>query len=99
VLAVDAKTYPRLGLKSFPQTLPLADHEVVLTFDDGPRPPYTEKVLAALAQECVRVTFFLVGKSSAQFPEIVRRASCGRARQHHCAPHLVAFRRRSPSNR
>ncbi len=38
VLAVDAATTPRVGLKSFPQTLPLEDHEVVLTFDDGPWP-------------------------------------------------------------
>lgn len=43
VLSVDAKTTPRVGLKSFPQTLPLADHEVVLTFDDGPRPPMTSR--------------------------------------------------------
>ena len=49
ILAVDAATTPRVGLKSFPQTLPLADHEVVLTFDDGPWPPTTPKVLAALA--------------------------------------------------
>ena len=40
VLAVDAATYPRVGLKSFPQTLPLDDHEVVLTFDDGPWPAH-----------------------------------------------------------
>lgn len=38
VLEVDAKAYPRVGLNSFRETLPLADHEVVLTFDDGPRP-------------------------------------------------------------
>jgi hypothetical protein len=38
VLTVDAATTPRVGLKSFPQTLPLRDHEVVLTFDDGPWP-------------------------------------------------------------
>ena len=38
VLTVDAATTPRVGLKSFPQTLPLDDHEVVLTFDDGPWP-------------------------------------------------------------
>src|SRR3954465_15937900 len=59
ILSVDAKTTPRVGLKSFPQTLPLADHEVVLPLDDGPHPPTTWKVLAALAQECVRATFFL----------------------------------------
>lgn len=88
VLAVDAKTYPRVGLKSFPQTLPLADHEVVLTFDDGPGPPNTQKVLAALAQECVRATFFLVGKSSAEFPELVRRiAAEGHTVAHHSWSH------------
>ncbi|MGC1560287.1 MAG: polysaccharide deacetylase family protein, partial [Bradyrhizobium sp.] len=36
VLTVTAATTPRVGLKSFPDTLPLRDHEVVLTFDDGP---------------------------------------------------------------
>jgi hypothetical protein len=47
VLEVDAATTPRVGLKSFPQTLPLGDHEVVLTFDDGPWPPTTPRVPAA----------------------------------------------------
>ena len=60
VLTVDAVISPRVGLKSFPQTLPLEDHEVVLTFDDGPWPRTTPKVLAALAHECVRATFFLI---------------------------------------
>jgi peptidoglycan/xylan/chitin deacetylase (PgdA/CDA1 family) len=88
VLTVAPKTYPRVGLKSFPQTLPLADHEIVLTFDDGPRPPYTQKVLAALAQECVQATFFLVGKSSAEFPELVRRiAAQGHTVAHHSWSH------------
>src|SRR3954470_12374926 len=59
ILAVDAAKYQRVGLKSFAQTLPLDDHEIVLTFDDGPWPGTTAKVLAALAQECVRATFFL----------------------------------------
>src|SRR6266699_3971957 len=46
ILKVDAASTPRVGLKSFPQTLPLEDHEVVLTFDDGPWPPPTPRVLA-----------------------------------------------------
>lgn len=91
ILPVDATAYPRVGLKSFPQTLPLADHEVVLTFDDGPRPPNTQKVLAALAQECVRATFFLVGKSSSEFPELVRReAAQGHTIGHHTWSHRMA---------
>src|SRR6185312_7894391 len=73
VLSVDAKTTPRVGLKSFPQTLPLADREVVLTFDDRPNPPTTSKVLAALAQECARATFFLIGLHAAAHPDMVRR--------------------------
>jgi peptidoglycan/xylan/chitin deacetylase (PgdA/CDA1 family) len=73
ILAVDAATTPRVGLKSFPDTLPLADHEVVLTFDDGPWPATTRRVLAALAQECVHATFFLIGRSASQHPELVRR--------------------------
>ena len=73
VMAVDAATTPRVGIKNFPQTLPLADHEVVLTFDDGPWPPTTPKVLAALARECVHATFFLIGKPASEHPELVRR--------------------------
>jgi peptidoglycan/xylan/chitin deacetylase (PgdA/CDA1 family) len=88
VLSVDAKTTPRVGLKSFPQTLPLADHEVVLTFDDGPRPPMTSKILTALAQECVRATFFLVGRSAAEFPDLVKRiAREGHTIGHHTWSH------------
>jgi peptidoglycan/xylan/chitin deacetylase (PgdA/CDA1 family) len=83
ILTVDAKTYPRVGLKSFPQTLPLADHEVVLTFDDGPFAPTTSKVLAALAQECVRATFFLIGQHAAEYPDMVKRI----AREGHTVGH------------
>lgn len=88
LLSVDAKTTPRVGLKSFPQTLPLADHEVVLTFDDGPYPPTTSKVLAALAQECVRATFFLIGQHAAEHPDLVKRiAREGHTIGHHTWSH------------
>ncbi len=63
---------PRLGLKTYPQTLDLQDHEVVLTFDDGPGPT-TPQVLAALERECVRATFFLIGRNAAAMPALVRR--------------------------
>jgi peptidoglycan/xylan/chitin deacetylase (PgdA/CDA1 family) len=88
VLAVDAATYPRVGLKSFPQTLPLEDHEVVLTFDDGPWPATTPRVLAALARECVRATFFLIGKPASEHPGLVRRlAAEGHTVAHHTWTH------------
>jgi peptidoglycan/xylan/chitin deacetylase (PgdA/CDA1 family) len=88
VLAVDAATTPRVGLKSFPQTLPLGDHEVVLTFDDGPWPATTSLVLAALARECVRATFFLIGRSASEHPDLVRRiAAEGHTIGHHTWKH------------
>ena len=88
ILTVDAKATPRVGLKSFPQTLALGDHEVVLTFDDGPWPPTTSRVLAALAQECVRATFFLIGRPAAAHPELVRRiAAAGHTVAHHTWSH------------
>ncbi len=61
-----------LGLQSYPRTLDLHDHEVVLTFDDGPAGP-TPLVLDALARECVRATFFLVGHNAEALPDLVRR--------------------------
>ena len=72
-LKVDAVSFPQIGLKSFPQSLPLRDHEVVLTFDDGPWPPTTPKVLAALRKQCVLATFFLIGKPAMEHPAMVRR--------------------------
>jgi peptidoglycan/xylan/chitin deacetylase (PgdA/CDA1 family) len=88
ILAVDAAHTPRVGLKSFAQTLPLEDHEVVLTFDDGPWPTTTSRVLAALAKECVRATFFLIGKPAAEHPELVRRiAAEGHTVGHHTWSH------------
>jgi peptidoglycan/xylan/chitin deacetylase (PgdA/CDA1 family) len=88
ILRVDAGTTPRVGLKSFPQTLPLRDHEVVLTFDDGPSPATTPLVLAALAQQCVRATFFLVGQPASAHPELVRRiAAQGHTIGHHSWTH------------
>jgi peptidoglycan/xylan/chitin deacetylase (PgdA/CDA1 family) len=88
VLVVDPATSPRVGLKSFPQTLALADHEVVLTFDDGPWPATTSKVLKALADECVHATFFLIGKSASEHPELVRTmAAQGHTIGHHTWSH------------
>jgi peptidoglycan/xylan/chitin deacetylase (PgdA/CDA1 family) len=72
-LPVDANAFPAVGRKSFPQTLPLADKEVVLTFDDGPSPPFTNRVLTALADECVQATFFLVGRTVQANAALVRR--------------------------
>jgi peptidoglycan/xylan/chitin deacetylase (PgdA/CDA1 family) len=57
----------------YPQSLPLADKEVVLTFDDGPLPRYSNAVLDILAAQCVKATYFLVGSMAREFPAVVRR--------------------------
>src|ERR1700749_3075559 len=53
--------------------LPLQDHEVVLTFDAGPIPPSSTRVLDVLASQCVKANFFLVGEMARNFPWAVRR--------------------------
>jgi peptidoglycan-N-acetylglucosamine deacetylase len=73
VLAVDAATTPRVGRKSFPQTLPLAPGEVVLTFDDGPWPGTTPHILDVLKSECARATFFLLGRNATAYQHLARR--------------------------
>lgn len=72
-LPIDPATLPPVGFKTYPLTLDLADHEVVLTFDDGPLPGTTPRVLAALEHDCVRATFFLIGRNAAAAPALVRR--------------------------
>jgi peptidoglycan-N-acetylglucosamine deacetylase len=73
VLVVDPSKIKRVGVMQYPQSLPLADKEVVLTFDDGPLPPHSNAVLDTLAAQCVKATFFLVGEMAREFPSVVRR--------------------------
>jgi len=73
VIAIDPADYPRVGTLNYRQTLPLQDHEVVLTFDDGPLPPYSTRVLDVLQSQCVKATFFLVGEMARAFPATVQR--------------------------
>src|ERR1041385_1862636 len=48
---------------------------IALTFDDGPHPVMTEKLLAVLKDKGVPATFFIVGKMAVRHPEIVREIS------------------------
>ena len=72
-LVVDPRQHPRIGTMQYAETLPLADHEVVLTFDDGPLPRNSNKILDILAAECVKATFFTVGRMAQYSPEGVRK--------------------------
>jgi peptidoglycan/xylan/chitin deacetylase (PgdA/CDA1 family) len=73
VMALDPAVFPQVGTVQYPQTVPLKDHEVVLTFDDGPSPASTSQVLDALAAQCVKANFFLVGEHARAAPDLVRR--------------------------
>ena len=73
VMALDPAVFPQVGTVQYPQTVPLRDHEVVLTFDDGPSPSSTPEVLDALAAQCVKANFFLVGEHAKASPDLVRR--------------------------
>jgi len=95
VLEVSAAATPRVGAKQFRTTLDLAPKEVVLTFDDGPWPGTTEKVLAALARECVHATFFLLGRNAASYPALARRELAeGHTVAHHSFAHPLLNRMR-----
>src|ERR1700742_1084963 len=72
-IVVDPRDHTRIGSMDYAETLPLADHEVVLTFDDGPLPPASNKVLDILASECVQATYFLVGQMAKAYPSVVKR--------------------------
>ena len=72
VMSLDTSKGMALG-EQYHHDLPLADKEIVLTFDDGPLPIFSEKVRAILKEQCVRATFFLVGLNAASYPEFVRK--------------------------
>ncbi|MCA0401233.1 MAG: polysaccharide deacetylase family protein [Proteobacteria bacterium] len=83
----------RFGLKSYDKTLPLGEKEVVLTFDDGPLPGPTDAVLAALEKECVRATFFLIGRNAKAAPHLARRiAEAGHTLANHSMTHPWTMR-------
>ena len=49
------------------------DKWIALTFDDGPYPPYTDRLLDVLKAKRVHATFFLVAEQAQQYPELVQR--------------------------
>ncbi len=96
-LVVDPASHPQIGTINYSETLPLAEREVVLTFDDGPRPPYTGKVLDILAAECVQATFFVVGKMADEYPgELQKVFDAGHTIGTHSHSHPIYFDALSP---
>jgi peptidoglycan/xylan/chitin deacetylase (PgdA/CDA1 family) len=93
-IVVDPTEHPRLGTMQYRETLPLEDHEVVLTFDDGPLPPRSNRILEILASECVKATYFMVGRMARSFPDMVRRIhEAGHTIGTHSQSHPLSFHR------
>jgi peptidoglycan/xylan/chitin deacetylase (PgdA/CDA1 family) len=96
VLVVDPREHPRIGAMQYKETLPLHDHEVVLTFDDGPVPKYSNQVLQILADQCLKATFFTIGRQAQASPEGVRKlATAGHTIGTHSQTHPLTFNKMS----
>lgn len=79
IIAADSTNGPIYGHalnaasnKSQSRTLNLRDHEIVLTFDDGPLGANTQLVLDTLQKHCVKATFFSVGRMAQSNPKLIQ---------------------------
>jgi peptidoglycan/xylan/chitin deacetylase (PgdA/CDA1 family) len=96
IITISPSEFSRIGSLQYKQTLPLNDHEVVITFDDGPIPPYSNIILDTLAAQCVKATYFLVGEMAHSHPSIVRRIyNAGHSIGSHSQNHPLKFQRLS----
>lgn len=73
VVQIDTTGGPGFGFEHFKAYDFLKEKEVVLTFDDGPWPGNTQKVLDALAEQCTKALFFPIGKHAGWHPEILKK--------------------------
>src|SRR5216683_987760 len=73
VIEIDTTGGPGFGFEHFKAYDFLRDHEIVLTFDDGPWPGNTPAVLKALADQCTKALFFPIGKHAGWHPEILKQ--------------------------
>ena len=75
VVEVDATGGPGFGSEHFKGMDFLRPGEVVLTFDDGPWPNNTPKVLAALARHCTKAIFFPIGLHATYEPDLIKQVA------------------------
>ena len=69
-------------------SLPPGEHSVALTFDDGPHPEWTPRILDTLAACGAHATFFVIGERAVRHRELIKRlAAEGHAVGHHSWTH------------
>jgi peptidoglycan/xylan/chitin deacetylase (PgdA/CDA1 family) len=74
IVEIDTATGPRFG-EQYKEVDFLEDHEVVLTFDDGPMRRYTLPILDALDAQCTKATFFSVGRMAIADPATLKEVA------------------------
>ena len=80
---------------AWPSTSTFGQKSVFLTFDDGPKPYKTTKVLAVLEKENVKATFFLIGRKAEENPLIVDQiVRGGHTVGNHSYSHMMAWGRK-----
>lgn len=85
-ISIDANKYR--SFNGDERALGLRDKEVILTFDDGPIAGKTERVLDTLKQNCIKATFFAVGKMARAYPNLAKRiVRDGHTLAHHTYDH------------
>jgi peptidoglycan/xylan/chitin deacetylase (PgdA/CDA1 family) len=78
-------------------SLDASDNKIYLTFDDGPHPRITMRVLDELKQYNARATFFCIGNNVAKFPEVYQRIlNEGHTVGNHTHDHLNGWKTRTP---
>jgi peptidoglycan-N-acetylglucosamine deacetylase len=71
--------------------------DVALTFDDGPNPEWTPRILAVLREYRIKATFCLIGVNVVKFPQLVRDIVAeGHTLCNHSWVHDIGLGRRSP---
>jgi len=71
LLAVCFQTISEESLLN-PSSLPPLPKKIIFTFDDGPYPEFTEKLLKILGEEKIKATFFIVGEMGARYPYLLK---------------------------
>ncbi len=74
-IEVDTKGGALYGTVQYKHTLDLKPGEVVLTFDDGPHPKNTGRILKTLKDHCIKATFFAIGKMIRTYPQILKQVA------------------------
>jgi peptidoglycan/xylan/chitin deacetylase (PgdA/CDA1 family) len=83
-VTLDTRGGPTYGSMQYRHGMALGPKEIALTFDDGPNPETTPRILDILDQHCIKATFFMVGIYAQARPDLVREVA---ARGHMIGTH------------